>query len=216
MEDLKSFYQKPPKELDAGEAEPEIPSSSWDVAQSEKQPVKKKRLLEKQQALIRKQIESLDKKINPARLSEGETPEREAALAALIEYFRRAANVVKVRLVEPLYDHQGNALKEFAMKRLSPDPEVAEKQREALHAHMEIASRFFPQIELRYITSKDNETVAVVIGVGAEEFNAVVMAEKTRQAYRAREAQIAKDIKDTQSQIDNEHGADRRDALILH
>lgn len=209
VEDLKKFYES--KDLDGSDTIPETPSTHGYVeAKRAKTPSQKRLLLNEELNRVQRETTDLFRLMDEAKAREGEpeTPERLQKLAELVGRFRIAIKkTVKVYLMEPLLGPEGAPLAEFAMKELAKDETRADRQMEILRKHVDMVKQYYPGIELKEIISLDPENttdpqnpatkrVAVVLGIGAEEFNAIVLAENTRRMHEAKLKQLKSDIED--------------------
>lgn len=195
--DLKEYYELESKELDAGDkAPPPLASSAYREASKKKDPFQRKELLGQELQRVEKQTKELVQMMDAAKSGVIE------ALIFLVDAFREPAKIVKVKLLEPIKDKDGKELMRFGMKELSEDPQKAERQREKLREHFSIARQFFKDIELREIDSADNKRVVIIVGVDAEEFNAVVKAEKTRLQLEDKAVKINADMEKAQKEIE--------------
>lgn len=196
--DLKDYYEEQSKELDAGDnTPPPLATAAYKEAGKKKDPVQRKELLGQELQRVEKQSKELVQLMDAAKSGVLD------ALAMLVEHFREPARNVRVKLLEPLLNAEGKHLQLFAMKELSEDPAAAERQRERLRDNFIIAKQYFRDIEFREIDTADNKKVVVIVGVDAEEFNAVVKAEKFRLQLEKRTEQINADIERTQKEIED-------------
>lgn len=208
--DLKKFYEVEAKELDAGDTEPTLPPSrAQREASKKKEPPQLKVIrLSDEQARFDLQTRELVKLMDDAKIKDGESPDspsRLEALGALIKQFYKAARIVSVKLLEPLLDAEGEPLRKFAMKEL--DPEKADRQMERLRQDVELASKYFPGVRLEEIRSADDKRVAVVYGVDAEAFNAVVAAERARMLREKKSADMTAEIDKAHQEVESERKA---------
>jgi len=195
--DLKEYYEQESKELDAGDnAPPAIPSAAYKEAAKKKDPAQRIVLLGQELQRVEKEFKNLVQLMDAAKSGVTE------ALITLIDAFREPARIVRVKLLEPLLDKQGNPLQQFGMKELSDDPAKAESQRTRLKEDFALVRQYFRNIELREIDSHDNKKIVVIIGLDAEEFNAVVKAEKTRRNMEAKTMQINADMEKAHKEIE--------------
>lgn len=208
--DLKKFYEMEAGELDTGEEKP-APLHGVAAAQGKPGPARRKELLEQQLVHVQKQSDDLSNLMERAKLKEGEapdTPGRLEALGELIQQFYKLTRNVKVKLKDALMDPNDptKELEKFAMKTLSSDKETGDAQKAILESYMKIAEKFFPNIKMDEIETADKppKRVVVVLGLEAEEFNAIVMAEKSRVQYEASMAQINKDIIEANAAIETD------------
>lgn len=195
--DLKAYYEEESKELNADDkSPPAIGSRAYAAASNKKDPVQRKELLGQELNRVEKQAKELVQLMDTAKSGVID------ALAQLVDAFREPARIVKVKLLEPILNKEGKHLPAFGMKELSDDPAKAEKQREQLRDNFIIAKQYFKDIEFREIDTADNKKVIVIVGADAEEFNAVVKAEKFKQQLDKRTEQINKDIEQSQKDIE--------------
>ena len=195
--DLKEYYEQESKELDAGDkAPPPMASNAYKEAAKKKDPAQRKELLGQELQRVEKQTKELVQLMDAAKSGVID------ALSMLVDAFREPAKIVKVKLLEPLLNKEGKHLNAFGMKELSDDPAKAEHQRSRLRDDFIIAKQYFKDIEFREIDTADNKKVVVIVGVDAEEFNAVVKAEKTRLQLEARTEQINAEMEKAQKEIE--------------
>ena len=215
MEDLKKFYDVVAGELDAGKEPEQLSSAGLEHAKKKKPgTVQRKEQLENQLTLLQKDSKELIELSDKARVTNEDVDPvvRGDALQALIKLYYKFADRVRVKLTEPLLDEEGNALKQFAMKRL--DPEKADAQWSRLEKDLELAHKYYPDLKLESFFTGDDPPikVALVRGIEAEEFNAVVMAERARQQFEMREAEIRAAIAAADKDLAEQRAARKADA----
>lgn len=195
--DLKEYYEEQSKELDAGDkVPPPLASAAYKEASKKKDPLQRRELLGQELQRVEKQSKELVQLMDAAKSGVVD------ALSMLVEAFREPARQVRVKLLEPILNKDGKHMPVFGMKELSEDPAVAERQREKLRENFSIARQYFRDIELREVDTADNKKIVVIVGVDAEEFNAVVKAERVRIQLEKRTEQINADIERTQTEIE--------------
>ena len=208
--ELKEYYEQAAKSLDDGDTTPaEVYPRAFNAATKEQSPRQRLKQLQQLSHNLEADRRQLSDLMDKASVKEGEaadSPIRLQALAELLaEFPQKIANLVKFKLTDPLLDKQGNKVKEVAMKKLdAQNPEHAAAQFRILEEQFEKVQKYNPDIELRLIHDKDNSPIAVVIGINAEEFNALVTAEKTLEKFRQREAQITKEVADAREALEKE------------
>ncbi len=196
--DLKEYFEEQSKELDAGdEAPPPLASAAYNAASKKKDPARRKESLGLELQRVEKQTRELVELMDAAKSGVVD------ALTTLVDSFRESARIVRVKLIEPILNKEGQHMLVFGMKELAEDPAVAQRQRERLRENFGLASQYFKDIELREIDTADNKKVVVIVGVDAEEFNAVVKAEKVKLQLEARTEKIHKDIEQVEKDIED-------------
>lgn len=193
--DIRAYYSTSAGEIET-DTPPPLPARGLKVATQKKDPVQRLLTLNQEQRQVQEDTQKLSKLMEDAK---ADVP---GALETLVDAFRKVAKTVRVKLLEPLLDGEGNALKQFGMKELSSDPAKAEKQLATLKEHMELAKQYFPKLEMKEITSADDKKIIVVLGADAEEFNAVVAAEKHMRQLRQKESTIKQAMAATQKELE--------------
>lgn len=98
------------------------------------------------------------------------------ALSHVVSQYGFNPREIKVTITEPMRDSMGNEPMDFGIKLVNNDDEFA-----ALSRDWEMARAYFPGIELHsYATMRRGRRLAVVMGVSARDFNAVVAAERRK------------------------------------
>ena len=101
----------------------------------------------------------------------------EAAMYSIVKDYGFEPNELEITITKPLRDAQGNEPEKFGIKLIRSEEEWA-----AITRDWETAAAYFPGIELHNMpTTRRGKRLAVVMGVGAKEFNAVIMAERRRE-----------------------------------
>lgn len=209
--ELREYYEQSAKSLDEGNTVPSEPyPRAFDAASKEKNPKQRLKQLQKLQQhmeIDRKQLTDLMDKASVKDAEQADSPARLQALAELLaEFPQKIASVIKFKLHTPLLDKDGRTVREVAMKRLDDEnPAHAQAQYRILEDQCKLVQKYYPDVEIRLINDKDNKPIAVVLGVDAEEFNAIVQAEKTLAKLKQREANIAAEMLATREAIEKEN-----------
>ena len=97
------------------------------------------------------------------------------AMAEVMSRFGSEPTELKITITMPLRDSSGVKPKMYGMKLIHSEKDWAD-----LVSDTELARKYFPDIELLTVPTVDGRNLAVVSGVTAKEFNAVIAAERLK------------------------------------
>lgn len=193
--ELKHFYEQEAGELNTDAKPASLPSHGFRVANSQSDPVRRLMQLSREHKRVDDDRKELEHLLTVAKGDDADA--KDSAIGRIIEKFGKVAKKLKVFFSEPITDSQGNAVGKVAMKVITSDAQL-----EKLKQHVEVAKMYFPELEFLVTKDVKNRDVAIVIGVDAIEFNAVIAAEKAKKAMEDRIARLDDDMKKAQADLE--------------
>jgi hypothetical protein len=129
------------------------------------------------------------------------------ALAEIIKRYGTDPNEIEVTITEPMLDGHGNPPELYGIKLIK-----SEEDWMAITRDWETAAVYFPGIELHNLpTTRRGKRLAVVMGVTARDFNAVIAAERRRTTLEGEIKHLSKRIEKGRKGM----GVDKTPPLIV-